>query len=100
MKKTPDRPAPGTPELNQWLRDRAKAMAEEFGKLPPPDFDEVGILSGRIEDIFKTDAELFPDELEEYMPHERVRLVVSNPPPTTPSEEERNTPRAENNNEQ
>lgn len=77
MKKVPDRPEPGTPEFYQWLRDRAKAMAEEFGKLPPPDFDEVGILSGRIEDIFKTDAELFPDELEEYMPHERVRLVAS-----------------------
>ena len=35
------------------------------------EFDETGLASGSMDIIDKTDAELFPDEIEEYTPEER-----------------------------
>lgn len=34
----------------------------------PASFDERGPIFGKAENLDKTDAELFPDELEEYTP--------------------------------
>ena len=77
MKKRTDRPAPGTPEFDKWLGDYIAKRFKEFESVPDLE-DEFGILSGSFESMTNTDAEAFPDEPEEYMPHERVRIVVDN----------------------
>jgi hypothetical protein len=43
-----------------------------------PDFNEQDVLAGDEELLEKTDAELFPDELEEYIPKERKPRLVAN----------------------
>lgn len=76
MNKRTDRPEPGTPEFDTWLREKIR---EDFNKMEgAPELDQLGILSGSLENLTQTDAETFPDEPEEYMPHERVRIVVDN----------------------
>ncbi len=37
----------------------------------PADFEESGTIFGDIDNLDKSDAELFPDEIEEYTPEER-----------------------------
>lgn len=76
MKKPVGRPKPGTPEFDQWLREKIRENFKEFENVP--ELDQVGILSGSLENLTQTDAEAFPDEPEEYMPHERVKIVVDN----------------------
>lgn len=76
MKKPVGRPKPGTPEFDQWLREKIRENFKEFENAP--ELDQVGILSGSLENLTQTDAEAFPDEPEEYMPHERVKIVVDN----------------------
>ena len=65
-------PEIGSPEhleqLRQYARDAAKDL---FDPSKAPDFEEVGVLSGSEELLEKTDAELFPDEIDEYTPEER-----------------------------
>lgn len=69
------RPPPGTPEFDAWLKKRAtkrhKTMFEEG--FQPVDFENGGVLVGDISDLNKTDAELFPDELDEHSPEDRRR---------------------------
>ena len=77
MNKRTDRPEPGTPEFDKWLGDYIAKRFKEFENVPELE-DEVGVLSGSLESMTSTDAEAFPDEPEEYMPHERVKLVVDN----------------------
>jgi len=74
-KKT-DQPPVGTPEFRKWLREQsAKDVNDIFSdNYKPADFEENGVIFGDITDIDKTDAELFPDELEEYTPEERRKL--------------------------
>ena len=71
--KKQERPAEGTPEFQEWLKERAKKhMDEMFGdNYKPAEFDERGAIFGDISNLDKTDAELFPDELEEHTPEER-----------------------------
>lgn len=69
--KTSDKPAIDSPEFEAWLRQRtAKYKSETLGS-NNSDFDERELASGDINDLHKTDAELFPDELEEFTPEER-----------------------------
>lgn len=71
-----DKPKPGTPEFELWLREKIR---EDFKNMEnAPELDQLGLLSGRPENLTQTDAEAFPDEPEEYMPHERVKIVVDN----------------------
>lgn len=77
MNKRTDRPEPGTPEFDKWLGDYIAKRFKEFENVPELE-DEFGVLSGSLESMTNTDAEAFPDEPEEYMPHERVKLVVDN----------------------
>lgn len=71
-KKT-DRPLEGTPEFKIWLKKQtAKDIKDIFGdNYQPADFEEGGAYFGDIENLDKTDAELFPDEIEECTPEER-----------------------------
>lgn len=69
------RPPVGTPEFEKWVRERIKDDVEKIFSGPRPDFDERGPLGGSGELLDKTDAELFPDELEEYTPEERRKLL-------------------------
>lgn len=71
--KDTKRPPDGSPELEQWLKERAKKrMNSIFGEnYQPASFNESGPIFGKAENLYKTDAELFPDELEEYTPEER-----------------------------
>lgn len=76
--KTPYlKPEPGTPEFDEWLGKRIAKRVKELENVPELE-DEFGILSGSFESMTNTDAEAFPDEPEEYMPHERVKIVVDN----------------------
>lgn len=77
MNKRTHRPEPGTPEFDEWLSKRIAKRVEELENVPDLE-DEFGVLSGSLESMTNTDAEAFPDEPEEYMPHERVKLVVDN----------------------
>jgi hypothetical protein len=70
------RPKPGTKEFDDWLLERAKARNKELFKNGPADFDERGVISGGPETVRKSDAEAFPDELEEYTPEERKPRLV------------------------
>lgn len=71
--KKSKRPPEGTPEFKAWLIEQAKGDVEAiFGEnYQPAEFDERGVIFGDIENLDKTDAELFPDELEEHSPEER-----------------------------
>ena len=51
-------PPIGTEEFKEWLRQQTKADIKDIFSNGPADFD----------------AELFPDELEEYTPEERRKL--------------------------
>ncbi|MFC6631756.1 hypothetical protein [Microbulbifer taiwanensis] len=70
------RPKPGTKEFDDWLLERAEARSKELFKNGPADFDERGAISGSEESLTSTDAEAFPDELEEYRPEERKPRLV------------------------
>ena len=71
--KKNDRPPVGTPEFKAWLKKQtAKDIKDIFGdNYQPADFEDGGAYFGDIENLDKTDAELFPDEIEEYTPEER-----------------------------
>lgn len=71
--KDSTRPPEGTPEFKEWLKARSrKHMDAIFGDdYKPAEFENGGAIFGDIENLDKTDAELFPDELEEYTPEER-----------------------------
>lgn len=67
---------PNDPKDMEELRRLAKKAAEGlFNSENNQDFDERGVLSGGADVADKSDAELFPDELEEYTPEERRRLI-------------------------
>ncbi|OZG72195.1 hypothetical protein BTA51_17770 [Hahella sp. CCB-MM4] len=65
------RPKPGTEEFYKWLNERAKARGQEMLERGPVDFDERGVIFGSEESLNSTDAEAFPDEIEEYRPEDR-----------------------------
>lgn len=69
------KPPIDSPEFKAWLkRQTAKDVDAIFGDdYQPADFDERGPIFGDIDNLDKSDAELFPDELEEYTPEERRR---------------------------
>lgn len=66
-------PPEGTPEYKEWLkRQIAEDVDELFGdECQPADYDETGVLSGSEDLLDKSDADLFPDEDEEYTPEDR-----------------------------
>ena len=68
-----ERPPEDSPEFIKWLEKRIKKHADDIMSGPPADF-EPGPIFGDINDLYKTDAELFPDEIEEYTPEERRKL--------------------------
>lgn len=67
------RPPEDSPEFIEWLKkEHSKNSKKIFGKdYKPAEFEEGGAIFGDIENLDKTDAELFPDELEEHTPEER-----------------------------
>ncbi len=68
-------PPVGSPEFKTWLKEQtAKDFEELLDPTKKPDFDEIGVLSGSEDLLDKTDAELFPDEIEEYTPEERRKM--------------------------
>ncbi len=71
------RPSPGTPEFEEWLKERASQRKKiMFGEgIRPNNFENGGLLNGDIDDLERTDAELFPEELEEYTSEERRKLI-------------------------
>ena len=74
------KPEPGSEEhleeVRKYLKQSTKGL---FDPNNMPDFEESGPLAGSEALLEKTDAELFPDELEEYTPEERrPRVVVDN----------------------
>lgn len=75
--KKVERPPEGTPEFKEWLKEQAKKdMDDIFGdNYEPAEFDERGPIFGDIKNIDKADSELFPDELDEYTPEERRKLI-------------------------
>jgi len=63
-------------ELREYAKDLSKGL---FNSDNTSDFDERGLASGDEKLLDKTDAELFPDELEEYTEEEKKpRLIVDN----------------------
>tara|TARA_B100000446_G_C10443541_1_gene302596 strand:- start:428 stop:688 length:261 start_codon:yes stop_codon:yes gene_type:complete len=69
---TDKKPKIGSPEHIEQVRKKAAKLSQELFNSPQKsDFDEAGVLSGSADSLEKTDAELFPDEIEEYTPEER-----------------------------
>ncbi len=71
-----ERPTPGTPEFDKWILERAQARSDKLFKAPA-DFEERGVISGNTDAINASDAESFPDELEEYSREERKPQIVN-----------------------
>jgi len=58
-----------------------KATKNLFNSENNSDFDENELASGSVDLLEKTDAELFPDEIDEYTDEERKpRVIVNNDP--------------------
>ena len=70
------RPEPGTDEYWEWARKRAEQRWKEVIADGPAEFEEAGVVCGDIETLTASDAELFPDDLEEYRPEERKPRLV------------------------
>lgn len=70
------RPERGTPEYQEWLRKEGEEYWDKVKSRDQADFDEEGILFGDAATTTATDAELFPDEVEEYRPEERKPRLV------------------------
>lgn len=78
--KEAGRPPEGTPEFKEWLKKQTAKDAQEImgDPLARPKFEERGPIFGDADDLGKTDAELFPDDIEEYTPDERKPRLVHN----------------------
>ncbi len=77
--KKSKRPPVDSPEFDEWLMKQTNdAVNSIFGdNYKPLDMGEgevEGATFGNIDNLDKTDAELYPDELEEYTPEERRKL--------------------------
>ena len=69
---TDNKPEIGSPEHIELVRKKAAKISKElFNSSKTSDFEDVGVLSGSAYSLDKTDAELFPDEIEEFTPEER-----------------------------
>jgi hypothetical protein len=68
-------------EILERLRKYAQEAKKGLFSEKDADFEERGIISGSPDLCEKSDAELFPDEPEEYKPSERKpRIVINNDP--------------------
>lgn len=61
-------PPIGTEEHWQWIQERLIEDWQKVASGKPADLDESGIISGGGKSLTSTDAEAFPDEVEEYTP--------------------------------
>ena len=59
----------------EWVRKRAEARSKQSENISGEGFDDAGLIAGGEESMSSTDAEAFPNELEERKP----KLVK--PPP-------------------
>lgn len=64
-------------QLRERLRREKLSTESDLFNPDSTDFDETQLASGSSELINKTDAELFPDEIEEYTPKERRKKIIS-----------------------
>jgi len=66
--------------IDEELREHARKVSKGlFDSSYKSDFDERELASGDVELLEKSDAELFPDEIEEYTDEEKKpRVVVDN----------------------
>lgn len=67
------RPPVDSPEFDEWLKRRAsKSTRDILGENhQPADYDEKKGIAGSPDILGKSDAELFPNDLEEHTPEER-----------------------------
>lgn len=72
-----------TPEqLRERLRKTKLTTEQNLFDADKSDFDETELASGSSDLLEKSDAELFPDETEEYTPEERRKKIIDdNTPP-------------------
>ncbi|ABC30541.1 hypothetical protein HCH_03810 [Hahella chejuensis KCTC 2396] len=73
-----ERPKPGTKEFEEWVRQETQSVVDDMFKHGPADFDESGVIFGGEKSLNSSDAEAFPDEIEEYRPEERKPPLVHN----------------------
>jgi len=71
--KKPEKPPDDNPEIVDWLvQECEQDFKDIWDNHQPAEFEEEGgAIFGDINDLDKSDAELFPDELEEYTHEER-----------------------------
>lgn len=72
---TAKRPKPGTKEFDDWVKERTKSAVDELFKKGAADFDERGTIFGNDESIKSSDADAFPDEMEERQSKTKPRPV-------------------------
>ncbi|WP_220446061.1 hypothetical protein ACONUD_00390 [Microbulbifer harenosus] len=67
------RPPIDSPEFKEWLKKKSKGHVDDIlgDDHRPADFETGGAIFGDAGSLDKSDAELFPDEIEEYTPEER-----------------------------
>ena len=66
-----------TPEqLRERLRKTKLTSKKDLFDSDKSDFDETQLASGSSDLLKKSDAELFPDEIEEYTPEERRQKII------------------------
>jgi len=74
--KKSKRPPDDSPEIVDWLAQECEQdFKDVWDNHQPAEFEEEegGAIFGDINDLGKSDAELFPDELEEYTREERKK---------------------------
>ncbi len=63
-------------QLRERLRKTKLTTENELFNVESNDFDETELASGSADLIQQSDAELFPDEIEEYTPQERRQKMI------------------------
>ena len=63
-------------QLRERLRKTKLTTENELFNVESNDFDETELASGSTDLIQQSDAELFPDEIEEYTPQERRQKMI------------------------
>lgn len=75
-----------TPEqLRERLRKTKLTTEKDLFCSDKSGFDETELASGSSDLLERSDAELFPDEIEEYTPEERRKKIIKDSKPTKES---------------
>ena len=75
MSQKDDKP-PSIEEAKRRMANMDKSWFKDLFNPKISDFDERGLASGSEDSLTKTDADLFPSDIEDYSPEERRQKMI------------------------